>query len=116
MLTIHLNNLIFHAYHGIYKEEKIIGNDFEVNIEVTFNAKQEIIDIDQTVNYVAIHGIIKKVMDTPTQLLETVVQQIVAQIKLFDSKITSVMVSIKKLNPAIENFKGTVGISYTQVF
>ena len=116
MLTIHLNNLIFHAYHGIYKEEKIIGNNFEVNVEVTFDAKQEIININQTVDYVSLHGIIKKVMDTPTQLLETVVQEMAAQIKLFDTKITSVMVSVKKLNPAIANFAGTVGISYTQVF
>ena len=116
MFTIYLNNLMFHAYHGIYKEEKIVGNDFEVNVEVTFNANQEINIINQTVDYVALHGIIKKVMGTPTPLIETVVQEIVAQIKLFDSKITSVMVNVKKLNPAIENFKGTVGISYTQVF
>lgn len=116
MLTIHLSNLIFHAYHGIYKEEKIIGNDFEVNVEVTFDAKQEIITINQTVDYVSLHGIIKKVMDNPTQLIETVVQEIAGQIKLFDPKITSITVNVKKLNPAIVNFVGNVGVSYTQVF
>ena len=116
MLTIHLSNLMFHAFHGIYKEEKIVGNNFEVNVEVTFDAKQEITNINQTVDYVALHSIIKKVMDNPTPLLETVVQDIATQIKLFDTRITSVKVSVKKLNPAIANFQGTVGISYTQVF
>ena len=116
MLTIHLSNLIFHAYHGIYKEEKIVGNDFEVNVEVTFDANYEIININQTIDYVALHGIIKKIMDTPTPLIETVVQEMATQIKLFDTRITSVKVSVKKLNPAISNFEGTVGISYTQVF
>ena len=116
MFTIHLNNLIFHAYHGLYKEEKVLGNDFEVNVEVTFDVKQEIININQTVDYVSLHSIIKKVMDSPTELIETVVQEIASQIKLFDTKITSVKVSVKKLNPAVASFIGTVGISYTQVF
>lgn len=116
MLTIHLNNLIFHSHHGIYKEEKIIGNDFEVNVAVSFNARNEIININETVDYVSLHGIIKKIMDKPTPLIETVVQQMAEEIKLFDTKIATVTVSIKKLNPAIANFKGTVGISYTKVF
>ena len=34
MLSIHLKNLIFKAYHGIYEEEKIQGNIFEVNIAI----------------------------------------------------------------------------------
>ena len=116
MLTIQLNNLIFHAYHGLYEEEKIIGNDFEVNLEVKFHEQKKITDINDTVDYVSIHGIIKKVMDNPTPLMETVVQDIVEQIKLFDAKIVSVIVNIKKLNPAIANFNGTVGINYTKVF
>ena len=41
MLTIQLNNLIFHAYHGLYEEEKIIGNDFEVNLEVKFHEQKK---------------------------------------------------------------------------
>lgn len=116
MLTIQLNNLIFHAYHGLYKEERIIGNDFEVNIEVTFDEQKKITEINETVDYVLIHGIVKKIMDNPTPLIETVVQEIVEKIKLFDPKIVSVMVNIKKINPAIANFNGTVGIIYTKVF
>jgi dihydroneopterin aldolase len=34
LLTIHLNNLLFHAYHGLYEEEQILGNNFEVNITI----------------------------------------------------------------------------------
>lgn len=116
MLTINLNNLIFHAFHGIYKEEKIIGNDFEVNVAVTFNAENEIIHINETVDYVSLHEIIKNIMDKPSPLIETVVQHMANEIKLFDTKITTVTISIKKLNPAIANFKGTVGISYTKDF
>ena len=55
-------------------------------------------------------------MDKPSPLIETVVQHMANEIKLFDTKITTVTISIKKLNPAIANFKGTVGISYTKDF
>ena len=116
MLTIQLNNLIFHAYHGLYEEEKITGNDFEVNLEVKFEEQKKITDINETVDYVAIHGIIKNVMDNPTPLIETVAQEMVERIKLFDSKILSVMVNIKKINPAIASFNGSVGINYIKVF
>lgn len=116
MLTIQLHNLIFHAYHGLYEEEKIIGNDFEINMEVSFDELKKITDINETIDYVSIHGIIKKIMDNSTPLMETVVQEMVEQIKLFDARVVSVMVNIKKLNPAIANFNGTVGIAYTKVF
>ncbi len=115
MLTIHLNNLIFHAFHGLYQEEKLIGNDFEVNVEVTFTAKNKVSDLADTIDYVSLHDIIRKVMEIPTPLIETVVQEIAGQIKLFDDKITIVLVSIKKIGPVIANFKGTVGISYTKL-
>lgn len=116
MITIHLHNLLFHAYHGIYKEEKVLGNDFEVNADITFNENEKVIHLKDTIDYVTIHGIIKKVMDIPTPLLETVVQKMTEEIKIFDERITSAKVNIKKLNPAITNFNGTVGVSYYKVF
>ena len=86
MLTIQLHNLLFHSFHGMYKEEKILGNDFEVNVAVTFDAKNEIHTIYETVDYVSLHGIIKKLMDKPSPLIETVVQQMADEIKLYDKK------------------------------
>ena len=34
MITIHLHHLIFFACHGLHEEEKILGNEYEVNAEV----------------------------------------------------------------------------------
>ena len=34
MFTIELSKLRFHAYHGLYHEEKKLGGDFEVNVTV----------------------------------------------------------------------------------
>lgn len=116
MLTIHLHSLIFHSFHGMFKEEKILGNDFEVNVDISIEALEKITRLHQSVDYVSLHAIIKEAMDEPTQLLETVVQVLAEKIHLFDSKIKSVTIKIKKLNPPIGNFQGTVGISYSKVF
>lgn len=116
MITIHLHSLIFRSFHGMFKEEKILGNDFEVNMDVIIDAPETITKLHQSVDYVALHAIIKEVMDVPTPLLETVVQELADRVGDFDKKIKKVNVSVKKLNPPISNFQGTVGISYSKAF
>jgi dihydroneopterin aldolase len=100
----------------MFREEKILGNDFEVNMDVVIDAPEKISKLHQSVDYVALHAIIKEVMDVPTPLLETVVQELAERVGLFDNKIKLVTVSVKKLNPPIINFQGTVGISYSKAF
>lgn len=116
MLTIHLNNILFHSYHGMFKEERILGNNFELNVAISFEENGKITKLQQSIDYVSIYGIIKEVMDIPTQLLETVVQDLAEKFHQFDNKIKNVAINIKKLNPPIANFQGTVGISYSKDF
>ena len=116
MLTIQLHHLQFHSFHGMFKEENILGNTFEVNLDVSFAAAEKILTLHQSVDYVSIYAIVKEVMDVPTQLLETVVQEIAERLYSFDKKIKFVVISIKKLNPPMSNFQGTVAVSYTKEF
>lgn len=116
MLTIHLHNLLFHSFHGMYKEEKILGNDFEVNVDVKIKVQENITKLRQSVDYVSLYSIIKEVMDRPTPLLEKLVQDLAEKIRLLDEKIEGVSISIKKLNPPIGNLQGTVGVSYSRIF
>ena len=116
MLTIHLHNLLFHSFHGMYKEEKILGNDFEVNVDVSIKAQENITKLRQSVDYVSLYSLIKEVMDQPTPLLEKLVQELAEKIRLLDEKIEGVSISIKKLNPPIGNLQGTVGVSYSTIF
>jgi len=116
MLTIHLHNLLFHSFHGMYKEEKIFGNDFEVSVDVSIKAQENITKLRQSVDYVSLYAIIKEVMDQPTPLLEKLVQELAEKIRLLDEKIEGVSISIKKVNPPIGNLQGTVGVSYSTIF
>ena len=113
MLSIHLHNLHFRAYHGLYEHEKISGNDFEVNVEAKYLPSQKINSLEQTVNYEKVFRLIESRMQIATPLLETIVMEIAQQILERFALVEEVFVSIKKLNPPIEGMKGSVGISYT---
>ncbi len=116
MITIHLHKLLFHAYHGLYIEEQILGNDFEVSADIEVALKGKVTDIEQTINYATLYGIIKERMQLSTPLLETVAHELTEVIHSVDERIKSVSISIKKLSPPLVNFQGIVGVSYKNEF
>jgi dihydroneopterin aldolase len=116
MLTIHLHHLEFFAYHGLYQDEQINGNNFEVNVDINTSADEKIESLHQTIDYVSIYEIIHKRMQHPTPLLETLAQGIIHDIHVFDNRIQSITISIKKLSPPIKDFKGQVGVTIRKDF
>ena len=116
MFTINLHNLAFHAFHGVYEEERILGNDFEVNVSVTFEAEEPVTSLHDTINYVSIYNIIKQRMALPLPLLETLTQQMTAEIYNFDNRIKTISVSVEKKNPPISNMEGSVSVHYKKSF
>ena len=116
MFTISLNNLAFHAYHGVYEEERMLGNDFEVNVSVTFEADEPVTSLQHTINYVSIYNIIKQRMVIPLPLLETLAQELTQEIYEFDNRIKIILVSVEKKNPPIPNMEGSVSVHYKKEF
>lgn len=112
MFTINLHNLIFHSFHGVYEEEQILGNTFEVNVSVSFEPDQPVTSLEHTINYAAIYEIIKQRMLLATPLLETVAQELTQQIYDFDNRIKTISVSVEKKNPPISNMEGSVSVHY----
>ncbi len=113
MLIIHLHNLIFHAYHGLYQQERILGNEFVLNIDIEHLPITEAINnINQTINYVLVYNLVKQRMASPTHLLETIAQDLCKNILINFALAQKVSVSITKKNPPVANFHGNVGVSY----
>jgi dihydroneopterin aldolase len=112
--TIELKGLRFFAEHGLYEEEAKLGNEFEVDISIDYKAPQEVISsIDQTVNYVEIFRIVRDEFSQRKNLLETCAMQIANTLQEQFTQIERLTISIRKLNPPITNFTGTVGVIYT---
>jgi 7,8-dihydroneopterin aldolase/epimerase/oxygenase len=117
LLTIELNKLRFFARHGLYAEEIKTGNEFEVNLSVSYLAETIVItDIAETINYVSLYELIKTVMQKPTPLLETVIMTIAEKIYQQFPHIKKTSISIAKLHPPIAKFIGEVGARYEKEY
>ena len=110
-MRISLNKLLFVGYHGLYPEEKNLGNNYSVEIDIDFTPKQGVIDqLDQTIDYVHVYAIVKKWMEIPTPLLETLVGKIADDILSSQALVNKVFVKITKLHLPISSFEGNVSV------
>lgn len=100
---ISVNNAWFYSFHGCLSEETIIGGEYLVNASVDFDtsAAETNDSLENTIDYVDVYNAIKKEMDTPSKLLEVVMERIISSLNQLDKNIVSVDVSIKKINPPI---------------
>lgn len=79
MLTISLHGIKLHAPVGLYEQEQVLGNDFEVDVDVWMEVTE-----GQTwpfVDYVMIRNTVAAVFGKPELLLESLVQQIHTTLK-----------------------------------
>lgn len=100
---ITLNHLRFHAYHGVEAQERLTGNDYEVTIRIGYDisrAANTDLVVD-TINYADVYGEVKEVMIHPSRLLENVVKRIADRLFTLWPAITSVDITVCKLNPPI---------------
>ena len=72
--------------------------------------------ISQTINYVSAFEIIKSEMEKPRQLLETLAMEIVEKLHQEHPSINRIEFHIRKTQPPIANFLGSVGVSYSKDF
>ena len=103
MGLIALEGMHFHANHGFYPEEEIIGNEFivDVYIETDFGKASKEDDLFKTINYETVFLICQSEMKYPSKLLENVVSRIIKALKHQFSNMKSVNVRLTKLNPPL---------------
>lgn len=112
--TVRLENAHFFARHGVLPQEKIVGNEFRVDIGVSFDAPAAFsdADIETTVSYAHLYDIAREVMETPFQLLETVAAEIADRIADRFGTVDEIKVKINKLRPPISGFDGSASVEY----
>jgi len=117
MLTVHLTELRFFAHHGVYDGEPEVGTEFEVNLHVKYEEKKIKFDnLKNILNYEELYHIVKKRMTMPTPLIEEVAESIIRKIRHEYSFVKEVSISIFKVHPPIENFRGKVGVTLQKKF
>lgn len=113
MLYVHLHHLRFFGHHGVFEEERILGNEYELNLTVGFEPKVvPVTQLEETIDYTRLYELVKRRMHQPTPLLETIATELVAEIRSMDNRISRISVSIQKLYPPVNSFEGRVGVSF----
>ncbi len=101
MSLIALEGMQFYAYHGVYEEEQIVGNNFVVDIYITTNYAKAVEgdNIFETINYETVYLICEAEMRKKVKLLETLTENIIFALKHQFSTIQEISIKITKKNP-----------------
>jgi dihydroneopterin aldolase len=113
-IKIALEGLKVKAFHGVYDEEKIIGNTFEIDIYIEVENVLLNDLLDRTVDYEEVNTLIVNEMKQRQDLLETVALNIINKIKIRWQIVQKVKIRIKKKNLPFTNKIKNVMIELTQ--
>jgi len=103
MHKVLLENMMFHAKHGVFEEETIIGGAFEVSLELEtdFSKSMETDQLEGTIDYSRVYELIEQEMNTPSKLLEHLGKRILDVLYENFTTIQFIRLKISKMNPPI---------------
>jgi dihydroneopterin aldolase len=98
---IFLNDIHFHAFHGVLPQERKVGNDFRVDIRLKYDFQKaaQTDDVSDTLNYALVYQKVKEEMSVPSQLLEQVCTRIVSALFSAFPLVEEIQIRLAKQNP-----------------
>lgn len=100
--SIRLDRLRFHARHGVLEQERVVGGDYEVSVELAMAPPAAAIggdDLRGTVNYAEAYAVVAREMAVPSQLLEHVAGRILRALLGEFPAVERATVEVRKCNP-----------------
>ena len=103
MAWIHLEGLRFHAYHGVYDEERRIGGDYlvDVSVQTAIGRPGSTDNLEDTINYETVYQICRLEMQQPRHLIEAVLTGIIERMKFQFANMQALRVRVRKLHPPL---------------
>lgn len=110
--TIRVTGISVYANHGCLDEEAIIGSEYRVDVELTsdLSVPAATDDLNQTIDYVRVHEIVREEMKIRSKLLEHVGQRIIGALKAEFPQLENVSVRVAKINPPINGIAKNVSV------
>ena len=99
--TVFLDEVRFHAFHGVMPQERAVGADFTVWLTVGYDFVKaaESDDLNDTISYADLYEVVRTEMDKPSQLLEHVALRIVKAVASRWPKVEKIDIRLVKDNP-----------------
>lgn len=101
MGEIYIDSLRCHAYHGVMPQEREVGNDYVINVTVTYPILHACLtdNVTDTLSYADLAEVIKAEMAIPSKLLEHVAHRICTAILKRFPQTEKVRLNIEKIAP-----------------
>lgn len=114
--NIRVNDITLHAYHGVTPEERAVGTEFRVTVDLTLDATaaMKYDDLNATVNYAQVVQIVRDTMLQPSKLIEHAAWRIINNLAAAFPTLTGGTVTVTKTHPPIST--PTAGASFTATF
>lgn len=116
MGQIHLEDMEFYAFHGHFKEERIVGNKFLVDLvlETDMTVPGETDNLNDAVNYQSAYKLVKREMEKKSHLLEHIAKRIIDAICNELPGVTKATVKIRKMNPPMGGKMRAVSVTLSR--
>lgn len=114
MVTVRLCNVVIYAYHGALKEEKKLGQRFEIDVEFVYDAQAAIASdqLAESISYVQVYDLIVEIgTQHRFRLLETMAHEMGTAIKKRFS-VQHGLVRIRKPSVPIPGVIDSVEVEY----
>jgi dihydroneopterin aldolase len=116
MGLIQIENMEFYSFHGHFKEERIVGNKFIVDLTIETDMKVPVQsdNLKDAVNYQRAYEIVKMQMETKSHLLEHIAGRILDALYSEMEGIMKATVKVSKINPPMGGKIGSVSVVLTR--
>ncbi|NDV59281.1 dihydroneopterin aldolase [Bacteroides sp. 519] len=98
---ITLKDVLFYSYHGVAKQEQVVGNNYIINLRLAVDISKaaESDHVEDTVNYANVHQILLEEMAISSKLLEHVCGRIVNRLFHEFPLVDGIEITLAKKNP-----------------
>jgi 7,8-dihydroneopterin aldolase/epimerase/oxygenase len=107
-----LNNMQFHAFHGVFEQEQVIGNTYFVDLKIggDYTKACQSDCIEDALNYASVFDEVQEEMKHSCKLIESVAENIYKRLKSKFPTILSLEVKVTKQNPPLQGQLESVSI------
>lgn len=110
MLTVSLHNIHLRAPIGVYEEERVLGNDFEVDVDLWLRVEEGA--AWPFADYGIINTAARAAFSAEAKLLEEVAQQLHSELQATFPAATRIAVAVRKLRPPLPGVVGYAQVRY----
>ena len=109
--TIKLEKLIFFGFHGVNQDEIQKGQNFQLDLILSYKINQNNDDIENVIDYIELYQLMKNSFEEKRfNLLESLAEKILNDIKNCYKSVFYIKLNIKKPSIMIDNNKNFINV------